>query len=113
MKLILEVIVALQKMRLGQLAKSPLLYIQCPHLTWKRQQLFTLALHLQRGIIMASLLQRVSSQQAKLVSKSHLLPALASSLPTTTTQQRNLSVHEHVSMSLLQVEFSKSKEFDC
>jgi len=53
---------------------------------------------------MASLLQRVSSQQAKLVSKSksHLLPALASALPTTTTQQRNLSVHEHVSMSLLQ-----------
>jgi len=46
---------------------------------------------------MASLLQRVGSQ-AKLVSnksKSHLLPALAS-------QQRNLSVHEHVSMSLLQ-----------
>jgi len=51
---------------------------------------------------MASLLQRVSSQQAKLVSKSHLLPALASSLPSTSTQQRNLSVHEHVSMSLLQ-----------
>jgi len=51
---------------------------------------------------MASLLQRVSSQQAKLVSKSHLLPALASTLPSTTTQQRNLSVHEHVSMSLLQ-----------
>jgi len=51
---------------------------------------------------MASLLQRVSCQQAKLVSKSHLLPALASSLPSTTTQQRNLSVHEHVSMSLLQ-----------
>jgi len=51
---------------------------------------------------MASLLQRVSSQQAKLVSKSHLLPALASALPSTTTQQRNLSVHEHVSMSLLQ-----------
>merc|ERR1719334_2473194 len=50
---------------------------------------------------MASLLQRVSSQQAKLVSKSHLLPALASSLPST-TQQRKLSVHEHVSMSLLQ-----------
>ena len=49
---------------------------------------------------MASLLQRVSSQ-AKLVSsksKSHLLPALASC-----SQQRNLSVHEHVSMSLLQV----------
>ena len=49
---------------------------------------------------MASLLQRVSSQ-AKLVSsksKSHLLPALA-----TCSQQRNLSVHEHVSMSLLQV----------
>merc|ERR1719320_1448978 len=48
---------------------------------------------------MASLLQRVSSQ-AKLVSsksKSHLLPALA-----TCSQQRNLSVHEHVSMSLLQ-----------
>ena len=47
---------------------------------------------------MASLLQRVGSQ-AMLVSnksKSHLLPALAS-------QQRNLSVHEHVSMSLLQV----------
>jgi len=51
---------------------------------------------------MASLLQRVSSQQAKLVSKSHLLPSLASSLPSTSTQQRNLSVHEHVSMSLLQ-----------
>ena len=48
---------------------------------------------------MASLLQRVSSQQAKLVSKSHLLPALA----TSCSQQRNLSVHEHVSMSLLQV----------
>jgi len=47
---------------------------------------------------MASLLQRVSSQQAKLVSKSHLLPALA----TSCSQQRNLSVHEHVSMSLLQ-----------
>ena len=49
---------------------------------------------------MASLLQRVSSQ-AKLVSsksKSHLMPALA-----TCSQQRNLSVHEHVSMSLLQV----------
>jgi len=45
---------------------------------------------------MASLLQRVSSQ-AKLVSKPHLLPALA-----TCSQQRNLSVHEHVSMSLLQ-----------
>jgi len=51
---------------------------------------------------MASLLQRVSCQQAKLVSKSHLLPALASTLPSTSTQQRNLSVHEHVSMSLLQ-----------
>ena len=68
---------------------------------------------MQRGIIMASLLQRVSSQQAKLVSKSHLLPALASALPSTSTQQRNLSVHEHVSMSLLQVELSKSMEFDC
>ena len=57
-------------------------------------------LQLQRGSRMASLLQRVSSQ-AKLVSsksKSHLLPALA-----TCSQQRNLSVHEHVSMSLLQV----------
>ena len=67
---------------------------------------------MQRGNIMASLLQRVSSQQAKLVSKSHLLPALASALPSNSTQQRNLSVHEHVSMSLLQVELCENKEFE-